>query len=44
LVLPIPAEVIGANMKSGAMSPTAGVGWAVAGIAPTGLAAVNGGN
>src|SRR5688572_8602168 len=36
----MPALVIGTNMKSGATSPTAGVGIAVAGVGPTGVAAV----
>src|SRR5687767_10269152 len=40
----MPAAVMGANMKSGATSPTAGVGSAVAGAAPMGLAAVIGGS
>src|SRR5688572_191897 len=40
----MPAAVMGVNMKSGATSPTAGVGSAAAGAAPIGLAAVIGGS
>src|SRR5687768_1035089 len=43
-VLPVPVAVMGVNMKSGARSPTAGAGIACAGEAPTGFAAVSGGN
>jgi hypothetical protein len=41
----MPADVIGANMKSGAMSPTFGAGIAAVGAAtPTGVAAVTTGS